>query len=75
MSSKPQQKAIQFRALVKNQVMVILVDSDSLHTFVNSGIVNRLQVLATPTQPMTVKVANGDTLLCSSKIKNFEWWC
>jgi hypothetical protein len=29
MSGKPQKKAIQLRALVKNQVLVILIDSDS----------------------------------------------
>jgi hypothetical protein len=55
--------------------MVVLVDSSRSHTFVNSGIANKLHVLVTPTQPMTVRVANGDTLPCNSEVKNFEWWC
>jgi hypothetical protein len=55
--------------------MVILVDSSSSHIFVNFSLVDKLQVLVTPTHPVTVKVANGDTIPCSSEVKNFEWWC
>jgi hypothetical protein len=38
----PKTKAIQLRALVRNQVMVILVDSGSSHTFLNSSLALKL---------------------------------
>jgi hypothetical protein len=75
MSGRPQHKAIQLKALAKNQVMVILVDSSSSHVFANSGLVDKLQVLVTSTHLVTVMVANGDTIPCSTEVKNFEWWC
>jgi hypothetical protein len=37
LSGKPQHKATQLRALVKNRIVVILVDSSSFHTFLNFG--------------------------------------
>jgi hypothetical protein len=42
MSGKPQHKAIQIRALVGNQTLVILVDSGSSHTFLSSTVANKL---------------------------------
>jgi hypothetical protein len=33
-----------------------------------------LQIHATPILPMDVKVANGASLLCTTEIKQFEWW-
>jgi hypothetical protein len=54
--------------------MIVLVDSRSSHTFVNSSLVQKLQIHATPILPMDVKVANGASLLCTAEIKQFEWW-
>jgi hypothetical protein len=75
MSGKQQQKAIQLRALVKNQVMVVLIDSGSSHTFLNTEIASRLQVPVTLVKQMMVKVANGATIPCNSEVQNFKWWC
>jgi hypothetical protein len=74
LSGQPQPKAIQLRALVKNQALIILVDSGSLHTFLNTSIDNKLQVSLSPVQPMRVKVANGASIVCSNEVKNFTWW-
>jgi hypothetical protein len=71
-SSKPQHKAIQLRALVKNQALVILVDSGSSHTFLNLTIAQKLQVIATPLPHMSIKVANGASLSCSTEVKGCE---
>jgi hypothetical protein len=74
MYGQPQQKAIQIRALVKNQGLVILLDLGSCHTFLNSRIANKLQLSYTPVPHMTVKVANGASLSCVVEVKNFVWW-
>jgi hypothetical protein len=74
LSGAPQHRAIQLRALIRNQVLVILVDSGSSHTFLNSVLADKLQVAVSPLPPMSVKVANGVSLSCSGEVKGFEWW-
>jgi hypothetical protein len=69
--SKPLQKSIQLRALVKNHTLLILVDSGSSHTFLNSAFSHKLQVAATPIAPLSVRVASGNTLSYTSEVKNF----
>jgi hypothetical protein len=70
MSGKPLQKSIQLQALVKNQALIILVDSGSSHTFLNSVIAHKLEVAA-PISPLYVRVDNGSTLSCTSEVKDF----
>jgi hypothetical protein len=59
---------------VKNQVMVILIDSSSSYTFFNSSLAQKLQVATTAITPMLVKVDNRASLPCTAKVKDFEWW-
>jgi uncharacterized membrane protein YhfC len=73
MSGQPQHKAIQLRALVKNQALIILVDSRSSHTFLNLAMVARLQAPITPITALSVKVANGALLSCSWEVQIFQW--
>jgi hypothetical protein len=75
LSGHPKNKSIQLRALVKNQAMVILVDSRSSHTFLNSSLANKLHISASTILPMAVRIANGAPLTCVLEAKNFEWWC
>jgi hypothetical protein len=70
MFGKPLQKSIQLQALVKNQTLIILVDLGSSHTFLNSVIAHKLEVAA-PISPLYVKVDNGNTLSCTSEVKDF----
>jgi hypothetical protein len=44
-------KVIHLRALVKNQVMSILIDSGSSHSFLNASMISRLQCQARPYLP------------------------
>jgi hypothetical protein len=75
LSGQPRNKAIQLRALVKNQSLVILVDSGSSHTFLNARISDKLQVRATTIPSLSVRVVNDEMLRCDAEVKNFEWWC
>jgi hypothetical protein len=73
MSGRSLHNSIQFWALVKNQALIILVDSGSSHTFLNSVIASKPQVATTPIAPMSVKVANGELFSCQSEVKGFEF--
>jgi hypothetical protein len=55
-------KVIHLRALVNNQVLSILVDSGSSHTFLNASMLGQLGCLVTPVPSMRVRVANGQTI-------------
>jgi hypothetical protein len=74
MSGQPQHKVIQLRALVQNQALIILIDSGSSHTFLNIAIANKLQVQKTAIPALSVRVANGASLPCTSEVKKFDWW-
>uniref|UniRef100_A0A0A9H5I8 Uncharacterized protein n=1 Tax=Arundo donax TaxID=35708 RepID=A0A0A9H5I8_ARUDO len=65
-SGTQKQRAIQLRALINNQVILILVDSRSSHTFLNASTLDRLNYTATDINPLYVRVANGARVwLCS----------
>lgn len=68
-------KSIKIRALVGTQVMLLLVDSGSSHTFIDQQLVARLncKTEALP-KSMRVRVANGQFLHCNSEVKQLEWW-
>lgn len=67
-------ETIHLRALVGNQVMLILVDSGSTHSFINRQFMNRTN-LKTHTLPVvTVKMANGELLQCDSMVLSMTWW-
>jgi hypothetical protein len=75
MFGQPQKKALQLKALVKNQALVVLIDSGSSHTFLNSSISCKMKLTQTHIRLMYVTVANGETLACHSEVQNFVWWC
>lgn len=68
-------KTIQLRALVGNQVVLVLVDSGSTHTFVDQELLSRISVIADKlSHPLQVKVANGDLVTCSEMVPSLTWW-
>jgi hypothetical protein len=52
-------KVIHLRALVNNQVLSILIDSCSSHSFFNASMLDRVGCVVTEAACMKVKVANG----------------
>jgi hypothetical protein len=62
------------RALVKNQVMLILIDSGSSHSSIDSSFANRVNLSIQPMSPVPVHVANGATMTCNSIIPSLDWW-
>lgn len=59
---------LQLRAMVGNQVILILVDSGSSHSFVTADLCTRLQLHPVSTVPISVKVANGELLSCEATV-------
>nr|XP_045090196.1 uncharacterized protein LOC120962006 [Aegilops tauschii subsp. strangulata] len=66
---------MRLRALVGNQVMLLLVDSGSTHTFVNSTFASRAGCTVQEAEPVTVRVANGETLKSTQQVSQLKWWC
>jgi hypothetical protein len=54
--------------MVGNQILLILVDSGSIGSFLNAAMLPRLQCSVQHATPVTVKLANNDTLLCDQWI-------
>jgi hypothetical protein len=54
---------LKLRALVHNKVMLILVDSESSHSFVSSTFLHTRGIPYVAMPPIQVKVANGETLV------------
>lgn len=68
-------KTIQLRALIGNQVVLILIDSGSTHTFVDQALLDRVSVPAQKMQkPMQVKVANEGLVDCTKFVPKLTWW-
>lgn len=62
------------RALIRNQVMLILVTSGSLASFISRRMVDRLGLPLTKCGLATVKVANGELLRSDQMVESLEWW-
>lgn len=69
-----QEDAMRSRVLVKNKVMLVLIDSGSSHTFVSSHFLDTVGIQSVPTQQQVVKVANGDTLISDRVVPELAWW-
>ncbi|XP_044326440.1 uncharacterized protein [Triticum aestivum] len=65
---------IRLRALVGNQVMLLLLDSGSSHSFVNKSFVDRLELKTEEMPQVDVRVANGDRLTCNHIVPELRWW-
>lgn len=62
------------RALLQNQIMLILVDSGSSSSFVSSRFVERVGLKVVPCVSARVRVANGNILRSNTMVKAMEWW-
>jgi hypothetical protein len=67
-------EAIKIRALLKNKVMLILLDSGSSHSFISSALLAKVGIKLVPMPPKVVKVANGDSLIANFYVPQLEWW-
>ncbi|XP_047308018.1 uncharacterized protein LOC124911559 [Impatiens glandulifera] len=66
-------QTLQIRGKIGSLPVVILIDTGSTHNFINSKILRNIGHEAMKTQVLSVKVADGSTLFCSSVCKNLKW--
>jgi len=70
-----QGQTLKLRALVKNKVMLTLVDSGSTHSFVSSQFLQQVGITPISTVPTSVKLANGQVLISDHWVPQLSWWC
>lgn len=69
-----QGEVMKLRALVKNQVFLLLVDSGSSQFFVSSAFLQKVGIAPIQASPKQVKVANGESLISGKCVPALEWW-
>lgn len=75
MSGAEHPSSLRVRANIGNQTILILLDSGSSHSFIDSALLSRIGLTPTPLPiPQSVKVASGAYMACKSEVKNLEWW-
>jgi hypothetical protein len=73
-SGTDREDCMRVRALIQNQVLVMLVDSGNSSSFVSQRIVDQLALSTEVVSPVRVKVANGEYMLSSKRVATLEWW-
>jgi hypothetical protein len=68
-------ECIKIKSLVKNKVMLILLDSGSSHSFVSANFVQQAGLTTIPATPKKVKLPNGQILIFDQMVPKLEWLC
>lgn len=66
-------RSLQLRGTIGDQQIVIMVDSGSTHSFLNTVVAKHLPGLQSLAKPVSVQVANGLQISCDSEIPMAEW--
>lgn len=66
---------MKLRALVHNKVMLLLIDSGSSHSFVNSHFIEQIPCSVAKIPPSRVKLADGTEIRTDQVVPDLEWWC
>ncbi|WVZ54191.1 hypothetical protein U9M48_005029 [Paspalum notatum var. saurae] len=64
---------MQFEGSIQSHKLSVLLDSDSSNTFISSELASLLLGIQPLDQPISVRVANGELILCSSHLPNAQW--
>jgi hypothetical protein len=65
---------MKFRGSIQGLELLILLDSGSSHTFLSASVAAQLMGCSPVDVPMSVLVANGHKLLCSSELRDTVWF-
>jgi hypothetical protein len=66
-------ETIRLRATVGDQVMILLIDSGSTHTFVTKAFAERAGCMISPVSPLPVKIANGHRMISDAQVVGLPW--
>jgi hypothetical protein len=65
---------MKLKSMVKDKVMLILLDSGSSHSFISSNFVALANLQPTPIQAKTVRLANGECLTATTSVPKLQWY-
>jgi hypothetical protein len=65
--------SFRFRGTIQGSEFLILLDSGSSHCFLDSTLGATLPGITPLDQPLSIRVANGNMLSCTSEVPNTEW--
>ncbi|KAA8539773.1 hypothetical protein F0562_026465 [Nyssa sinensis] len=63
-------KTMRITAKIGHHEVVVLIDNGSTHNFISEKIADKLHLPVIPTEPFTVKVANGRPLMCKGRFEH-----
>ncbi|WVZ96210.1 LOW QUALITY PROTEIN: hypothetical protein U9M48_041877, partial [Paspalum notatum var. saurae] len=69
------QGCLKLRAIVNKKVVLLLIDSGSSYSFINSTFVDTVGLSTAAAPVQQVQVANGQILLSDKIVSNLSWWC
>lgn len=73
LSGQPGPRTLQFQGKISGSSVLILVDSGSSHSFVDSAVAAHIPGVQLLKNPVSVRVADGGSISCSAEIPNAEW--
>lgn len=68
-------KTIRLQGLIKNQELLILVDSGSSSSFIAEHLVDKLKLITQPISATRVTIADGGQMQCTQRVPKVEWLC
>jgi len=66
-------KTMQFQGSIQGHPILILLDSGSTNSFVSSSLSDRLHGISDLLNPITVHVADGNSVMCTQEIPMAAW--
>jgi hypothetical protein len=66
-------RTLQFQGILRQQAVLILLDSGSTSSFISSQLVSQLSLPVSHSAPVAVRIADGHTMHCSSVVKSVTW--
>lgn len=73
LSGQSAPRTMQFHGSICGQTVLVLVDSGSSHSFLNSALASHISGVQQLPIPIQVKVADGNVIHCSAMVPHAEW--
>ncbi|XP_066354763.1 uncharacterized protein [Miscanthus floridulus] len=67
-------RKLQFHSSIQNRAITILLDSGSTNSFLDTSVAESLSGVQPLQSPVSVKVASGASVACTSQIQCAEWY-
>ncbi|CAO2189278.1 unnamed protein product [Urochloa humidicola] len=67
-------KSMRLHGLIKNQEVLILIDSGSSATFISNKLVQQLKLSTTTATPVQVTVADSSKMISDQTVTDLSWW-